>query len=209
MSLIMEREDFMEEKQYMSGCQLRQYLHISTRKLKFLMDHKLIPHINTGHATHKYLVLKEDAEKFLVRLGTDQKLIEKLRGQFPHEGERHPKPFFVASEENCTAFRYWLEKRWAEFPDALPTLTAAQISGHNAQRIRELIKENILHGVIISTTQYIAKTEFISYLSTPEKLAIPRTEAYRELIREFKKRQCRERENEIRRQKRKMAREQN
>lgn len=45
------------------------------------------------------------------------------------------------------------------------------------------------------------------YLSTPEKLAIPRTEAYRELIREFKKRQCRERENEIRRQKRKMARE--
>ena len=209
MSLIMEREDFMEEKQYMSGCQLRQYLHISTRKLKFLMDHKLIPHINTGHATHKYLVLKEDAEKFLVRLGTDQKLIEKLRGQFPHEGERHPKPFFVASEENCTAFHRWLEKRCAELPDALPTLTAAQISGHNAQRIRELIKENILHGVIISTTQYISKTEFILYLSKPEKLAIPRTEVYKDLIREFKKRQCRERENEIRRQKRKMAKELN
>lgn len=197
----------MEEKQYMSGCQLRQYLHISTRKLKFLMDHKLIPHINTGHATHKYLVLKEDAEKFLVRLGTDQKLIEKLRGQFPHEGERHPKPFFVASEENCTAFRLWLEKRWAELPDALPTLTAAQISGHAHQRIRELIKQNILRGVIVNTTQYIAKTEFIYYLSSPEKLAIPRTEEYRELIREFKKRQCRERENEIRRQKRKMERE--
>lgn len=209
MSLIIERENFMEEKQYMSGCQLRQYLHISTRKMKFLMDHKLIPHINTGHATHKYLVLKEDAEKFLVRLGTDQKLIAKLKGQFPHEGERHPKPFFVASEENCTAFRRWLEKRWAELPDALPTLTAAQISGHAHQRIRELIKENILHGVIVNTTQYIAKTEFISYLSSPKKLAIPRTEEYRELIREFKKRQCRERENEIRRQKRKMARELN
>ena len=163
------------------------------------MDHKLIPHINTGHATHKYLVLKEDAEKFLVRLVTDQKLIAKLRGQFPHEGERHPKPFFAASEENCTAFRRWLEKRWAELPDAMPTLTAAKVSGHNAQRIRELIKQNILQGVIISTTQYISKTEFISYLSTPEKLAIPRTEAYRDLIREFKKRQCRERENEIRR----------
>ena len=178
-------------------------------ELRDLKEDKLIPHINTGHATHKYLVLKEDAEKFLVRLGTDQKLIEKLRGQFPHEGERHPKPFFVASEENCTAFRLWLEKIWAELPDALPTLTAAKVSGHNAQRIRELIKQNILHGVIVNATQYIPKTEFISYLSSPEKLAIPRTEAYRDLIREFKKRQCRERENEIRRQKRKMARELN
>lgn len=173
------------------------------------MDHKLIPHINTGHATHKYLVLKEDAEKFLVRLGTDQELTAKLKGQFPHKGERHPKPFFVVSEENCTAFRHWLEKRWAELPDALPTLTAAQISGHNSQRIRELIKENILHGVIVNATQYIPKAEFILYMSSPEKLAIPRTEVYRELIREFKKRQCRERENEIRRQKRRMAREQN
>ena len=62
---------------------------------------------------------------------------------------------------------------------------------------------------IVNTTQYIAKTEFISYLSSPEKLAIPRTEAYKELIREFKKRQCRERENEIRRQKRRMAKELN
>lgn len=197
----------MDEKQYMSGCQLRQYLHISTRKMKYLMDHKLIPHINTGHATHKYLVLKEDAEKFLVRLGTDKKLIAKLKGQFPHEGERHPVQFFVASEENCTAFREWLKNKWVELPDALPTLTAAQISGHNAQRIRTLIKQNILHGIIINTTQYIPKSEFISYMSTPEKLTAPRTEAYKELIREFKKRQCRERENEIRRQKRRAARE--
>ena len=52
-------------------------------------------------------------------------------------------------------------------------------------------------------------TNKVRYLSSPEKLAIPRTEAYRDLIREFKKRQCRERENEIRRQKRKMARELN
>ena len=94
-------------------------------------------------------------------------------------------------------------------PDALPTLTAAKVSGHNAQRIRELIKQNILHGVTVNATQYIPKAEFILYLSSPEKLAIPRTEEYRDLIREFKKRQCRERENEIRRQKRRMERELN
>jgi hypothetical protein len=196
----MERDKFMDEKQYMSGSQLRQYLHISTRKMKFLMDRKLIPHINTGHATHRYLVLKEDAEKFLVRMGTDPKLIAKLKGKFPHEGERHPVQFFVASEENCTAFREWLEKRWADLPDALPALTACEVSGYAHQRIRELVKENVLHGAMVCGTQYISKSEFISYLSSPEKLAKPRTETYKELIREFKKRQYRERENELRRQ---------
>ena len=45
------------EKDFMSGSELRQYLHISTRKMKYLMDHDYIPHENTGHATHKYLSL--------------------------------------------------------------------------------------------------------------------------------------------------------
>ena len=43
---------YMGKKKYMSGCQLRQYLHISTRKMQYLMDHDYIPHENTGHATH-------------------------------------------------------------------------------------------------------------------------------------------------------------
>lgn len=49
------------EKKYMSGYQLRQYLHISTRKVKYLMDNNYIPHENTRHTTHKYKVLIEDA----------------------------------------------------------------------------------------------------------------------------------------------------
>lgn len=196
----------MEDEQYISGCQLRQYLHISTRKLKFIMDNDLIPHINTGHTTHKYLVLKKDADKFLERMETDQKLVTALKGKFSNRKNHQPRPFFDVTEENCTAFVEWLEKKWAELPDALPALTAAQISGYKAQRIRELVKENMLTGITVNRTQYIPKSNFIAYLSKPEKLASPRTEAYKELIREFKKRLARARENEIRRQKRQESR---
>lgn len=52
-------EDYGKEN--MSGYQLRQYLHISTRKVKYLMDNNYIPHENTRHTTHKYKVLIEDA----------------------------------------------------------------------------------------------------------------------------------------------------
>lgn len=62
---------YMTEKNYMSGCQLCQYLHISTRKMKYLMDHNYIPHENTGHATHKYRVRTEDAVRFKARMDTE------------------------------------------------------------------------------------------------------------------------------------------
>lgn len=46
---------YMTEKEFMSGSELRQYLHISTRKMKYLMDNNYILHetrdtrpINTG-----------------------------------------------------------------------------------------------------------------------------------------------------------------
>lgn len=65
-------------KGYMSGSELRQYLHISTRKMKYLMDHNYIPHENTGHATHKYRVLKEDAEKFKFRMDNEVGFLAEL-----------------------------------------------------------------------------------------------------------------------------------
>lgn len=111
--------------------------------------------------------------------------------------------------QNCEAFRRWLEVLWAELPEALPTQTAAELVGHNPQRIHELIKGQALHGIKIGSTQYCAKEEFICYMASPQKLSNPRAERYKELIREFKYKQRRERENEQRRCKRRMKRGEN
>ena len=170
----------------MSGCQLRQYLHISTRKMKYLMDHDYIPHENTGHATHKYRVLVEDAEKFKYRMDNEEGFLAELNGMFSNRTERHPRPLIEVTEKNCNAFRLWLEKEWAELPDALPTKTAASLIGCQPQRIYELIKENVLHGIKIGAIQYIPKTEFIAYAASPESLSKPTSDVYRELIRRFK-----------------------
>lgn len=197
---------YMTEKNYMSGCQLRQYLHISTRKMKYLMDHNYIPHENTGHATHKYRVLKEDAEKFKFRMDNEIGFLAELNGMFSNRTEWHPLPMFEATAENCEAFRRWLSSQWAELPEALPTQTAAELVGHSPQRIHEWIREEVLVGIKLGSIQYCAKAEFVSFMASPQRLAHPRTEKYKELIREFKYNRRRERENE-RRQKRKMMKE--
>ena len=92
-------------------------------------------------------------------------------------------------------------------PEALPTQTAAELVGHSPQRIHEWIRQEVLVGIKLGTIQYCAKAEFIGFMASPQRLAHPRTEKYKELIREFKYIQRRERENEQRRQKRKMMKE--
>ena len=195
---------YMTEKEFMSGSELRQYLHISTRKMKYLMDNNYIPHENTGHTTHKYRVLIEDAEKFKFRMDNEIGFLAELNGMFSNRTEWQPIPLIEVTEENCNAFRQWLEKEWAELPEALPTQTAAELVGHNPQSIHKLIKENVLPGVKIGAVQYIPKTEFISYMASPKKLSTPRTEKYKDLIKAFKYKQRREHENDQRRCNRKM-----
>ncbi len=178
---------YMDEKKYMSGCQLRQYLHISTRKMKYLMDHDYIPHENTGHATHKYRVRVEEAEKFKCRMDHEVGFLAELNGMFSNCTEWHPRPLIEVTEESCNAFRLWLEKEWAELPDALPAKMAAELIGCRSQGIYELIKKNVLHGAKIGAVQYISKTEFIFYAASPERLAKLKGDAYRKLVREFMK----------------------
>jgi len=121
------------------------------------MDHNYIPHENTGHTTHKYRMLIEDAEMFKIRMDTEVGFLSELNGLFSNRTEWHPRPMFEATEENCEAFRLWLEVLWAELPEALPTQTAAELVGHNPQRIHELIREQTLHGIKIGVTQYCRK----------------------------------------------------
>lgn len=121
----------MDDKEYMSGCQLRQYLHISTRKMKYLMEHNYIPHENTGHATHKYRVKREDAETFRLRMEQEPNFLRELSGQFSSRKTRSPKrPMIDPTEENCREFEAFLTDLWAELP------SIARNRSGNACRVR-------------------------------------------------------------------------
>ena len=173
-------------KDYMSGSELRQYLHISTRKMKYLMDHDYIPHENTGQATHKYRVRREDAEKFKWRMQHEKGFLAELTGMFSNRREYHPVPLLKVTKENCRAFKEWLTKEWEDLPDAIQTQQVAKLIGGKPQRIHRLVREGKLHGVMVAGKQYCVKSEIVDYASSPEMLGHPVT-TYRELIRAFQK----------------------
>ena len=177
----------MSDKEYMSGAQLRQYLHISTRKMKYLMDYNYIPHENTGLTTHKYRVLVEDAVKFKHRMDNEVGFLSEIEGHFSNRIKKPKKPRIIPTEEFCKAFKKWLKALWAELPDALPVQTASKLVGYKPQRIHELIRNKELCGVTLGKTEYCIKKEFISYMALPYKLSNPKTEQYKKLINDFQK----------------------
>lgn len=171
----------------MSGSELRQYLHISTWKMKYLMDHDYIPHENTGHATQKYRVSREEAKIFKYRMETEEGFLAELAGKFSNRTGHQPRRISEPTVENSKAFCLWVEKEWAELPEAMPTQMAASLAGFAPQRIHKLNKEKALHGITVPAVQYISKSEFIAYISSPKQIVSVQNETYKSLMRWFKK----------------------
>lgn len=186
-------------KDYMTGSELRQHLHISTRKMKYLMDHNYIPHENTGKATHKYRILRSDVEAFKLRMEKDKKLQAQLAGQFSSRPKKLPQPRSPIDSDNLKEF---LIRRWKSMPEALLIDQAAQMIGANRNSILRLGHIGVIEIVVIMGKRYCAKENFIEYLIRPEVTLRPQIGNYKEIIGEFKKQQYRVRENEVRRQRR-------
>lgn len=156
----------MEDEKYMSGAQLRQYLHISTKKMKYLMDHDYIPHKNTGHATHKYRILFADARKFKHRMDTEPNFLSELKGMFSNRGGQEPHPIKRMSRSDREALRRHLKKEWADLPDALPAKHAAELIGKKPQYIYTLVHKKALRGLTVRAVLYVVKDDLIDLVAS-------------------------------------------
>ena len=174
------------KKEYMTGSELRQYLHISTRKLKYLMDHNYIPHEDTGQSTYKYRVLVKDARTFKRRMKCEPGFLSELSGLFTSTRPAgSPAPNTARERIDSAEFEKYLLLRWADLPDALPTLQAARLISVRPQRLYEQVRTGVLHSVTIGGKQYCAKVEIIACAASPERLANARGKAYMALIEDY------------------------
>jgi len=58
--------------EYITGGELYQYLHISKRKMKYLLENGFIPYIDTVQKIYRYIVKRTEAEKFRKRMKIDK-----------------------------------------------------------------------------------------------------------------------------------------
>lgn len=124
-----------------------------------------------------------------------------------HFSSRNPKPPRHIAPFDYDALKVFLIQRWMKEPDALTIDQAAKLLGTSCCKLVWLNRDGDLQMVIVRGKKYFFKENIIEYLIRPEVTLRPKIGNYKEIISEFKKKQCRVRENEIRRQKRAAERE--
>lgn len=188
---IMTNEQIVSysKEEYITGGTLYQYLHISKRKMKYLLEHGYIPYIDTGKQTHRYIVKKSDAEAFKLRLETDQELIVSIQGNFcSKRPAKVPAVPLKPTKQNSERFKVYLQIIWADEPDAIPAKRAAQLVGFPAQRIYALCDHDKIFSVRIRDRVYCSKESVIAHFASVERIAKPFvTAGYAKLIKDFVK----------------------
>ena len=99
------------------------------------MDHNYIPHENTGQATYKYRVRIVDARAFKRRMEREPDFLSELSGLFTSTRPAGTPMPNKHDRIDSAAFEKYLLLRWADLPDALPTLQAARLISVRPQRL--------------------------------------------------------------------------
>lgn len=151
--------------EYLSGDQLYRFLHISKRKMKYLLENGYIPVIDTGKKTYRYRVKRCDAERFKERMEREADFLRELKGQF---GSRNSSPKvtlnYIITDDEREEFREFLTKLWKKYPDALPAKKAAELADISPQRVNELVRKGVIYGICVGNVQYLSKEGVIEYV---------------------------------------------
>lgn len=152
--------------EYLSGDQLYKFLHISKRKMKYLLENGYIPVIDTGKKTYRYKVKQCDAEKFKERMERDTDFLKELKGRFG-SGSSSPKATLncAIKDNEREEFREFLTKLWRKYPDALPAKKAAELVEISPQRVNELVRKGVIYGICVGNVQYLSKERLIEYIA--------------------------------------------
>ncbi len=152
--------------EYLSGDQLYRFLHISKRKMKYLLENGYIPVIDTGKKTYRYRVKRCDAERFKERIERESDFLSELKGQF---GSRNSSPKatfdYAITDEEREKFREFLTRFWRKYPDALPAKKAAELAEISPQRVNELVRKGVIYGMCVGNVQYLSKEQLIEYIA--------------------------------------------
>lgn len=173
--------------EYISGEILYRLLHISKRKMKYLLENGYIPYIDTGKKTHRYVIRIEDAERFKNLYTTESELQDCIKGNFSSGTPYKGKPKLIdGTPENSSRFKAFLSRKWKDEPDAVTAKRVAELVGIGPQRIRTLCQEKKIFSVKLNDRIYCSKETVIEYFSSVERLRKPYlTKGYSDLVKQF------------------------
>lgn len=155
----------MSEK-FVTQEQVRQMLHISKRKAKYLLDNGIIPCINTGKKTRQYRVKVADIEYYM------QHPYDFTVGMFPSGSKHKPvKKEAVRLDEDVVS-KYYL-KLLSKENDMLSVQEISELTGYSTSAVYRWIERGWVKSMMFLGRHLIRKENLHSFLTSPTYVIFP------------------------------------
>lgn len=153
--------------EFISADQLYIILHISKRKLKYLLDNGYIPCEIRNSKTWRYRIGKETAEQVQKSLKANPNCFGLPSGLFNSGRSKAQINSRPCLNPAClAAFRFWLIEKYRTYPGALTLAQASELSHLSPNHILLRIKKKEIFASLIGTRYVISKKSIIEYISS-------------------------------------------
>jgi hypothetical protein len=157
--------------EYISGEQLYKMLHVSKRKMKYLIKNGYIPCEIQDSKTWCYRIQRNIAEQICKTLVANPDYYRLPVGLFNSNASRARKNInFSLKPSHLVAFKLWLTERYSAYPGALTMAQATELSYLSPNFILVRIHEKEIFASQIGTNYVISKKSIIEYISSERML---------------------------------------
>lgn len=154
-----------EYPEVISMDQLYRICHISKRKARWLLEHKIIPCEDSGKKTRRFKIRTLDVVHYLHDAECSPHKVATPVGIFTNS-YRAPKPTNPIREIPLPQFRKYLQSRWADAPDALEVKDIVQLTGYTSQTVGQWICRQQLKHIHCPDGVKVAKTWLITFITS-------------------------------------------
>lgn len=145
---------------------VRQMLHISKRKAKYILDNGIIPCINTGKKTRQYRVKISDIKHYMEHPYNFDV------GMFPS----NTKPKSIKKEalllDEDVVYTYFY-KMLSNENDMLTIIRISELTGYGKPTIYRWINKSWLKSILFLNKHLIPKEELLKFLISPTFTTLP------------------------------------
>ncbi len=171
---------------YISMDQLYRICGIAKRSARYLIEHDIIPSIDTGRRTWRYKIAIDDVIAYLKKRERVGSMLPpgrvSSRADRLKRARRKSYAELVLPGMEAKLIEYF-EYIYSEFPDLLSLNDAAEMTGLEKSTIARIIRAGDLEGFIASQKYYIPKKRLIEYTATPKFIDCKsNSEAFRRVV---------------------------
>jgi len=153
-------------EEYVTQEQVRQMLHVSKRKAKYLLDNGIIPCINTGKKTRQYRVKVSDIEYYM------EHPYDFAVGMFPSGVKNKPVNKNSVRLDDAVVYEYY-HKLLLNENDMLTAVQVGKIVGYSKTAVYRWINRGWLKSVYLFGKYLIPKKELLEFLTSPNCTTLP------------------------------------